>query len=141
MQSIMKAKLRRTEGSLTEALGRGVLIGIIAELVLLAAAALVVSSAALSEAAMPVLAAICAGVCSFAGALAAVSAASQLNLPVALAVGASLFSLNFLAGLLLPKGGGFSVAIPAAFICGSLLAAVIAASKKSGKQKKRTGRK
>lgn len=133
MRSNLKAKTRREERTLLMAFGTGLAAAVIAEIVFLALLALLTSSGTIAESAMPVFAAICAMLSSFAGSFIGALGAPKLSLPIALGVGAAVFAVNFAIGMLLPAGEGLTVSMPAAFIGGAVLAGILAAVKKGGK--------
>ncbi|MBR6654731.1 MAG: DUF3792 family protein [Oscillospiraceae bacterium] len=129
MQKIMKAKTRRGERSIAEAFGKGLFSALIAQLLLLALGAALMSGGVIPESVMHIMAAVCAALSSFVGAFICASSAPKLTLPLAMAVGAAQLALNFALGMLLAGGDGFTPLIPAAFIIGSVAAGVISAVK------------
>ena len=133
MQKIMKNKMRRTDGSIADAFGRGMVVSAASELILLAIAASLTSCGIAAESMMHIFAALCAAVSSFIGAFICALAAHKLTLPLALGVGAAQFAVNFVLGILFSDDIGFTALMPASFMAGAAAAGVLSAMKKGRK--------
>ncbi len=133
----MEHKLRKhgrgRVGSLPTAFAAGLAAALAGEAAILAVLALLSRSGSIAEDAMPLFAALGALLGSFLGSFVAGVQAPKLSLPIALGVGAALFVINLAIGTLLPESGGFSFAMPAAYMGGALIAGVLSAVKKGGK--------
>lgn len=133
MRRKLKIKTRGSQSSLLTAMLWGAASAVLAEVILLAAAAGLMVSGVMGEGAMRAVCVGCAFLSAFLGALTAAAKTPKLILPTALGVGAALMGINLVVGVLLPEGDGFSPIIAAAFIVGAALAGVLAAMKKVGK--------
>lgn len=131
----IRNKTRRGDTNLGSAFAKGIIAALIAETLLLAAAAALTYSAAVPQGLMPAAAAACAALSAFAGAAFCGKSAPKLSLPLALGVGAAELAVNFLLGLLIGEKGGLNVIMPTAFMAGAAVGGVLSAMGKAGKKR------
>ena len=134
MGKTIRNKTRRAEVSIGTAFVKGLIVAHIAELLLLAAAALLTSSGVINQSIMPAAAAVCAALSATVGAASCGKSTPKLSLPLALGVGAAELAVNFLLGLLIGEGCGFTVLMPTAFMAGAAAGGLLGALGKTGKK-------
>ena len=138
MGKTIKAKTRRGEADIGTAFVKGFAVSVIAEIILLAVSAAATSAGIIDQGIMPVPAVVSALLSAFAGAIVCGRSAPKLSLPLALGVGAAELAVNFLLGLLIAEGCGFTPVMPAAFMAGAAAGGIISIMGKSGKRRVKT---
>jgi len=134
MGKTIRTKTRRREANLGIAFAKGFIAAIASELLLLSAAAAAASAGVIAQSIMHVIAVMCAALSAFTGALVCGKSAPKLSLPLAIGVGAAALAINFLLGLLLEEGGGFTFIMPAAFMAGAAAGGILSVMGKPGKK-------
>lgn len=134
MGKTIRTKAHRREANIGTAFAKGFAAAVASELILLAAAAAAASAGITAQSIMNVIAVVCAALSAFAGAVVCGKSAPKLSLPLAIGVGAAALGINFLLGLLLEEGGGFTFLMPTAFMAGAAAGGILSVMGKSRKK-------